>query len=193
VDHPIPSSIAIDAAGNICVAGQFLDFYFYGTNGMGYGGANWTWYTRQYSAASGQWGTTDLLPYSTNSTNMHASATGTAIAADGSTFVVGYGTGDSGQRRWVVRKQAGCMLPPRLQIAVRDRSVTVSWPAAYTNSILEWTDSSGANQLWQTFSGKVYPVNGQNMATFSLTAGARLFRLRSAANNPSYAATKSSP
>jgi len=52
-------------------------------------GANWTWFTRQYSAATGEWSTTDLFSYSTN---MQGVAMGTTIAGDGSTFVVGYGT-----------------------------------------------------------------------------------------------------
>jgi len=110
VDQPDPRSIAIDAAGNICVTGQFLDYYvLYGTNSTTYG-ANWTWFTRQYSAATGEWSTTDLFSYSTN---MQGVAMGTAIAGDGSTFVVGYGTSDSGQRRWVVRKRAPLIAAPR--------------------------------------------------------------------------------
>ena len=180
VDQPNPRSIAIDAAGNMCAAGQFLDHWvIYGTNSATYG-ANWTWFTRQYSVASGQWSTTDLFPYSTNSTNTHAAAMGTAIAPDGSTFVVGYGTSDSGQRRWVVRKRAASIDPPRLQIALGNRSIGVSWPAAVTNSILEWADSPGVNQQWQVFTGTVSAVEGRNTATFELTPGARCFRLKSA-------------
>jgi hypothetical protein len=179
VDHPNPSSIAIDAAGNISVTGGFWDFYTMSVSNGTYYGNNQTWYTRQYSATSGQWSTTDLFSCSTNSTNMHAVAMGTAIAPSGSTFVVGYGTSDSGQRRWVVRKRAALITPPRLQIAFANRSVAVSWPSANTNSILEWTDSPGVNQLWQTFTGTVCVVNGRNTATLELTPGARFFRLKS--------------
>ena len=180
IDHPEPSSIAIDAAGNMCVTGRFLDFYFYGTNGAGYGGANWTWFTRQYSAATGQWNTTDLFCYSTNK---YGVANGTAILPDGGTFVVGYGTSDSGQRRWVVRKQAAPINMPQLQIAIGGGGVAVSWPVGYTNSILEWTDSCRTNQLWQTFTGTVRVVDGRATATCELTSGGRFFRLRSTANN----------
>jgi hypothetical protein len=170
--------------GNICAVGRFLDFYFYGTNGVGYGGANWTWFTRQYSAAADQWSTTDLFSYSTNvyGTNIQAAATGTAIAPDGSTFVVGYGTANSGQHRWVVRKRAADTRP-RLQIALGNGSVAVSWPAAATNSTLEWSDSAGVNKVWQSFNGNVTVVNGRKTATLGLTSGARSFRLKNTTGN----------
>jgi len=61
------------------------------------------------------------------------------------------------------------------------RFVAVSWPAAYTNSILEWTDSPGVNQLWQMFAGTVCVVDGRNTVTCELTFGARFFRLKSTA------------
>jgi hypothetical protein len=109
---------------------------------------------------------------------MHAAAMATAIAHDGTTFVVGYGSTESGQHHWIVRKSAA---HPRLQIAVANGSVTVSWAAAYTNCTLEWTDSTGVNPLWQTFSGKVSVVNQQNAATLDLTPGARFFRLKGTA------------
>jgi hypothetical protein len=185
-----PSSIAVDGARSICVAGRSVDYNIYTNGGFTYYDANWTWVTRQYSVVSGQWSTTDLFPYSSNPTNMHAAATGAAIAANGTTFVVGYCTTESGQHRWVERKRAAAH-PPQLQIAVANGSVTVSWPAAYTNSVLEWTDSTGGNQLWQTFSGKVYQVNERNTATFDLTPGARLFRLSSTAEPSSLASTRS--
>jgi len=152
--------------------------------------ANWAWVSRQYSVVSGQWNTTDVFSYSGNPTNTHAAAIGTAIARDGTTFVVGYGSTESGQRHWVVRKRG---FQPRLQIAFVGRSVTVSWPAAYTNSTLEWTDSMGASQLWKTFTGVVDVVNGQNTVTFDVAAGARLFRLKSTADPSPYALTKNSP
>jgi hypothetical protein len=176
VDQPNPRSIAVDAAGNICVASQFVDSYFYETNG--HGGAYWTWFTRQYSVATGEWNTTDLFSYSTN---MQGVANGTAIAPDGSTFVVGYGTSDSGQHRWVVRKQSAFTPPPRLQIALANRSLTVSWPAANTNSILQWTDSMGATKAWQNFTGMVCVVDERNTATFDVTPKGRFFRLKSTA------------
>jgi len=180
---PSPSSIAIDAAGNICVAGRVQNTWIiYDGYWTTYAG-NETWFTRQFSAASGQWSTTDLFSYyptnSPNWTNMHSVSLGTAIAPDGSTFVVGYGTSESGQRRWVVRKRAASTDAPRLQIAVAGQSVVVSWPAACTNSILEWTDPTGANQLWQNFTGTVRVVNGRNTATVELSSGVRSFRLKS--------------
>jgi hypothetical protein len=181
-DQANPHSIAVDAAGNICVAGQFVKSYFYETNG--HGGAYWTWFTRQYSAATGEWNTTDLFSYSTNSTsstNTHAIANGTAIAPDGSTFVVGYGTSDLGQHRWIVRKESPFTPPARLQIALANRSLTVSWPAANTNSILQWTDFMGVNKAWQNFTGMVCVTNGQYTATLELAPGARFFRLKSTA------------
>jgi hypothetical protein len=152
-----PLSMAVDAAGNICVVGQ-------------------PWLTRQYSAANDQW-TTDMFSYSTNTAE---TAMGTAIAPDGSTFVVGYGTSDSGQHRWVVRKQSAFTPPPRLQIVNAGAYIAVSWPAAYTNAILQWTDSSGGNQGWQTFTGATCVTNGRNTATVELAPGARFFRLKSA-------------
>jgi hypothetical protein len=180
VDQSNPNSIAIDAAGNICVAGGFVDrWVIYGTNSATYG-ANQTWFTRQYSAATGQWNTTDLFSYSTN---MHGVAKGTAISPDGSTFVVGYGTSVSGQHRWVVRKRAASIIPPRLQIALANRSLTVSWPAPNTNSILQWTDSMGVNRFWQNFTGMVCVVDGRNTATLELAPGARFFRLKSTAGD----------
>jgi hypothetical protein len=180
-----PASIAVNAAGNASVAGRLTErWIIYTTNIDGtifttYG-VNQRWFIRQYSVATGQWNT-NVFSYSSNQggTNEHAVALGTALTHDRSTFVVGYGTSDSGQRRWVVRKRAAAH-PPRLQIAVANGSVTVSWPAAYTNCTLEWTDSTGVNPLWQTFSGKVSVINQQNAATFDLTpGGARLFRLTS--------------
>src|SRR5207248_10130745 len=51
VDQPNPRSIAIDAAGNMCAAGQFLDHWVtYGTNSATYG-ATRTWFPRQYTIA----------------------------------------------------------------------------------------------------------------------------------------------
>jgi hypothetical protein len=180
-----PSSIAVDVAGNVSVAGQLrTSWIISGTNGTSYGG-NQYWFTRQYSVVADQWTTTDLFAYSTNSTsstNTHAIAMGTAIAPDGSTFVVGYGASDSGQHRWVVRKRAADTRP-RLQIALVNGSVAVSWPVAATNSILEWSDSAGANKVWQTFSGNVTVVDGRKTATLGLTPGARFFRLRNATGN----------
>jgi hypothetical protein len=179
VDQPNPHSISIDALGNMCAAGQFVDYWVInGTNNTTYG-ANWTWFTRQYSAASGEWNTTDLFSYSTN---MHDFANGTAIAPDGSAFVVGYGISNSGQHRWVVRKRAADTRP-RLQIAFGNRSVAVSWPAASTNSNLEWSDSAGVNKVWQMFSGNVTIVDGRKTATFECTPATRFFRLKSTTGN----------
>jgi len=184
VDQASPSSIAVDAAGDVSVTGQLREpWVIYGTNGTTYGG-NQFWFTRQYSVATGEWNTTDLFSYSTNSTsstNTHAIANGTAIAPDGSRFAVGYGTSESGQHRWVVRKREAFNSRPRLQIALGNGSVAVSWPAFYTNSILQWSDSAGANPLWLTFAGTVCVTNGQNTATFDQTPGVRFFRLKSMA------------
>jgi hypothetical protein len=178
LDQPYPNSIAIDAAGDICVAGQFVDrWVIYGTNGTSYEGDD-TWFTRQYSAAADQWSTTDLFSYSTNK---HGAALGTAIAPDGSTFVVGYSATESGQHRWVVRKRSAFMAPPRLQIAIGSGTVQVSWPGAYTNSVLEWTDSPGANEVWQVCPEMVRKVAGQNTVTCEPGSGGRFFRLKSAA------------
>ena len=182
-----PNSIAVDAAGNICVAGNSADPHA-DTNGFHY--TTFTWVSRQYSVASGQWNTTDVFPYSTNPTNMHAAAMGAALTPGGITFVVGYGTSDAGQRHWLVRKRAA-VHPPQLQIAVANGSVNVSWPAAYTNYTLQWTDSTDASKLWQTFSGKAAVVNGQNTATFPLTPGPRLFRLNGTAGQSALATAKS--
>jgi hypothetical protein len=179
-DHAYPNSIAIDAAGDISVAGQLnVPWVISGTNGTTYGG-NQFWFSRQYSAAADQWNTTDVFSYSTNSTsstNTHAAALGTAIAPGGSTFVVGYGAIESGQHRWVVRKQSPITPRPRLQLAIGGGSVTVSWPDAFTNSVLQWTDSMGVNQVWQPFNGSVCVMDGRITATFNLTPGARFFRL----------------
>jgi hypothetical protein len=101
-----PHSITVDAPGNICVGGNSANsFIITQTNGFT-SFPVLTWLTRQYSVATGQWRTTDLFSYSTNPTNMLTVAMGTAIASDGGTFVVGWGTSDSGQRHWLVRKRA---------------------------------------------------------------------------------------
>jgi hypothetical protein len=185
VTSPHPHSIAVDGEGNICVAGEFQERWVVnGTNGTT-SGANQFWFTRQYSVAADQWTTTDFFSYTTNSTsstNTHAIAMGTTITPDGSTFVVGYGTSDSGQHRWVVRKRTADTRP-RLQIAAGNGSVTVSWPIAATNSVLEWSDSAGVNKVWQMFLGNVTVANGQKTATLGLTSGARLFRLKNATGN----------
>jgi hypothetical protein len=180
-----PVSIAVDPAGNLSVAGRLTTRWIISsTNGTTYG-ANQSWFTRQYSAALGQWNTTDVYSYSTNatsSTNTHAIAKGTAIAANGTTFVVGYGSTESGQHRWVVRKRAAVRPPPRLQIASVGGIVSVSWDGAYTNSILEWTDSPGTNQLWQTVTGPVSKAaDGQSTVNLEVTPGVRFFRLRNTA------------
>jgi hypothetical protein len=107
-----PQSITVDAAGNICLAGYSADPHA-DTNGFHY--TTFTWLTRQYSIATGQWSTTDVFSYSTNPTNMLTAAMGTAIAPDGSTFVVGWGTSDSGQRHWIVRKRGAAAPSPRDQ------------------------------------------------------------------------------
>jgi hypothetical protein len=104
-----PRSITADAAGNICLVGYSADPHA-DTNGFHY--TTFTWLTRQYSIATGQWTTTDVFSYSTIPTNMLTAAMGTAIAPDGSTFVVGYGTSDSGQRHWIVRKRAATAASP---------------------------------------------------------------------------------
>ena len=185
-----PNSIAVNAARSICVAGRSLFYNIYTDSGGTHYDSNWAWVSRQYSVASGQWNTTDVFSYSANPTNIHAAAMGTTIAHDGTTFVVGYGSTESGQRHWLVRKRA---FQPRLQIAFVGQSITVSWPAAYTNSTLEWTDSMGASQLWKSFTGAVDVVNGQNTATLDVAAGARLFRLKRTAEPSPYASTKNSP
>jgi hypothetical protein len=86
--YPHATSIAVDAAGNVCVTGATYS-------------SNQTWFTRQYSVETGQWSTTDLFSYSTNT----AIALGTTFAPSG-IFAVGYGTSDTGQQHWVVRKRA---------------------------------------------------------------------------------------
>jgi len=100
--YPYATSIAADAAGNVCVTGALIESWV--TSGT----YRWkqSWYTRQYQAATDQWSTTDLFSYSANPTNMHGIALATTIAPSGSVFTVGFGTSDSGQQRWLVRKRA---------------------------------------------------------------------------------------
>ncbi len=174
VDQPVARSIAVDAGGNVCAAGEFISYWVNTvSNGTMYGNDT-TWFTREYLATEGQWSTTDLFSYSTN---RQGGAMGAAIAPSGSAFVAGYGTSDSGQRRWVVRRRAPPGPPPRLQIAWAGGHGAVSWPAAYTNVVLQWTDSRDVNTTWQNFTGRVDVVNGLNTAAFGLTPAARFFRL----------------
>jgi hypothetical protein len=100
--YPAATSIAVDAAGNVCVAGDLIAFVV--TTNLGGLIYNWNqnWFMRQYSVASGQWSTTDVFSYSTN---MYTIALGTAFTPSGSVFAVGYGTSDTGQQHWVVRKR----------------------------------------------------------------------------------------
>ena len=172
-----PQSVAVDAAGNICVAGHSSTNYIIGTTNGYSSYPIWNWVARQYSVANGQWSTSDFFSYSTNVSNMLTTATGAAIAPDGSTFVVGWGTSNSGQRHWLVRKRGG---PPRLQIAVGTAGVTVSWPAGYTNATLEWADSADVNRLWHGCTNTVNVVGDCCAAAFNLAPGARLFRLKTA-------------
>jgi hypothetical protein len=100
VHFPFAESIAVDAAGNLCVTGSAGD----------------SWFTRQYLAATGQWITTDIFSYFTNK---YGTALGVAIAPSGSVFTVGYGTSDSGQQRWIVRKQVPASPPIALLAALK--------------------------------------------------------------------------
>src|SRR5205085_2302155 len=95
--YPLATSIAVDAAGDVCVTGYLIVNPTGATNGLRPG-----WYTRQYAAATRQWSTTDPFSYSTN---VQGSALGAAFAPSGSVFTVGYGTSESGQQRWLVRKR----------------------------------------------------------------------------------------
>jgi hypothetical protein len=146
-NYPPPQAIAVDAMGNVCVT------------------AAYTWLTRQYSVATGQWSTTDLFSYSTNK---NANPMGVAIAPDGSTFVVGFGTSDSGQQRWIVRKQAAPS--PILQARalenvvneIMDREAIGTAPASVLLAALgrivvdiEKKDSSFLCKRLRTFSKKV--------------------------------------
>ena len=176
IDQPVANSIAVDAVGNVCATGQFIHYWVKtDTNGTMYG-SDATWFTRQYLAADGQWRTTDLFSYSTN---RQGAALGTAIAPSGSAFVAGYGTSDSGQRHWVVRRRAAPIVPPALRIACAGGNGAVCWPAAYTNAVLQWADSPDVNSNWQNVTDSVSVVNGLNTAAFDLTIGARFFRLKS--------------
>ena len=179
VDSPFPNSIAVDTRGNVCVAGQFTDYWVIDlTNGMMYG-ADTTWFTRQYVAAADQWVTTDLFSYSTN---RQGAALGTAIAPSGSLFVAGYGTSDTGQQRWVVRRQVSRLTPFRIQIARAGTSGMVSWPATDTNWVLQWTASLDVNPDWQNFTGTVSAIDGHKLAAVELTGERRFFRLKSTAS-----------
>jgi hypothetical protein len=111
--------MAVDAAGNVCVTGGFIENR---VTALPQGGYSYStvesWFTRQYLAATGQWSTTDLFSYSTNQNGL---SRGVAIAPSGSVFTVGYGTSDSGQRRWVVRKRAA--FPPLAQVRALEQKV----------------------------------------------------------------------
>lgn len=170
-----PKSIALDAAGNVSVAGYFLDHWVIeGTNGTT-SGADQYWFARQYLAATRQWSTTDLFSYSTNREDH---ALGTVITPSGCAFVVGYGTSDSGQRHWLVRKR---IIPLQLRVARAGSYGVVSWSAAYANWILEWTDCPGVTSSWHPIAGPVGDTNGLSTITFEVTPGLRFFRLKSTA------------
>jgi hypothetical protein len=98
-----PTSIAVDAAGNLCVAGELIEYVVTTNSGSVSYSSKQSWLARQYSAATGQWSTSDVFSYSTNKP---AIALGTTFAPSGSVFAVGYGTSDTGQQHWIVRKRA---------------------------------------------------------------------------------------
>jgi hypothetical protein len=152
--YPTARAIAVDAAGNVCVTGDQVTYIPQGSIYIAVG----SWFTRQYLAATGQWSTTDLFSYSTNKFEM---ARGAAIAPSGSVFTVGYGTSDSGQRRWIVRKRAP-LSPPiaqlgALQMEVNDlvaRSAIAGKPAGVLLGFLDGIEAKLAR-------GKSPPVCGQ--------------------------------
>jgi hypothetical protein len=148
VHYPVAKSIAVDAAGNVCVTGVLLD----NTRAVD------SWFTRQYVAATGQWSTTDMFSYSAD---MYGMALGTAIAPSGSVFTVGFGTSDSGQQRWVVRKRAPSSSPIALLAALRTdvndliaQSAIARQPGSVLLGFLDGIDAKLAR-------GKSAPVCGQ--------------------------------
>jgi hypothetical protein len=155
--YAYPSAIAVDAAGDVCVTGEFIQNWVISSPTSTTYGANQTWFTRQYLSATGQWSTTDLFSYSTNQTGM---ASGAAIAPSGSVFTVGFGTSDSGQRRWVVRKRASSSpiaLLGALEKEVNDlvaQSAIARQPGSVLLGILDSIDAKLAR-------GKAAPVCGQ--------------------------------
>jgi hypothetical protein len=156
--YPYARSIAVDAAGNVCVTGEFLQnrVTYFPQGGYRYSTAI-SWFTREYLAATGQWSTTDIFSYSTN---LYGMALGTAIAPSGSAFTVGFGTSDSGQQRWLVRKRvpsSPIALLGALQKEVNDlvaRSAIAGKPASV---LLGFLDAIG-DKLER---GKSAPVCGQ--------------------------------
>jgi hypothetical protein len=148
VHYPSAKSIAVDAAGNVCVTGVLFD----NTSAVD------SWFTRQYQAATGQWSTTDIFSYSSSA---YAWALGTAIAPSGSVFTVGFGTSDSGQRHWVVRKLAPSSPPIALLAALKKdvndliaQSAIARQPGSVLLGFLDGIDAKLAR-------GNVAPVCGQ--------------------------------
>jgi hypothetical protein len=122
-----PTSIAVDAAGDVCVGGTTYN-------------SKPNWFTRQYSVATGRWSTTDFFSYSTNNA---AIALGTTFTPSGSVFAVGYGTSDTGQQHWVVRRRAAltpAALARALQKDVTDLIGRSAIPRARANVLLSTLD-----------------------------------------------------
>jgi hypothetical protein len=187
--YPYATSIAVDAAGNVCVTGEVIQNVATTNSGGVTYGSTQSWFTRQYSAATGQWSTTDLFSYSTNK---YAIALGTTFAPSGGAFAVGYGTSDTGQQHWVVRKRAAASaaaLARALQKEVTDligRSAIASARARVLLSTLdrivagmERGQSAAVCNSLRTFSQKVQQfvdqgVLAQSDAEFLISGTASL-------------------
>jgi hypothetical protein len=155
-------AVDIDKEGNGYVTGQV------GTGATGH------MVTRQYSATTGQWTTSDDFSFASN-----GPALGCAVVIGSGSNVFVAGIAVTTNTHWIVRQLPGLQIqtPPQLQISYAANLVSVSWPTSATNYILETSSNLGTLNNWTPVSDTPQIVGEQFMLTFGATNSAQYFRL----------------